>query len=76
MHGLTDDTTDYAWADLFTTWYVLVDEAYHALRAHHGRVRQRGPAPTLGASEVIPVAMIADTFVHGKDEVCLAFVRQ
>jgi hypothetical protein len=76
MHGLTDYITEYAWADIFTTWYVLVDEAYHALVAHHGRLRQRGPAPTFADSEVITIALIADTFFHGKEELCLAFVRQ
>lgn len=76
MHGLTDYITDYAWTDIFTTWYVLVDEAYHAVVAQHGRLRQRGPAPTFGDSEVITIALIADTFFHGKEEVCLAFVRQ
>ncbi len=76
MNGLTDYITDYAWADIFTTWYVLVDDAYAALVAHHGRLRQRGPAPTFSDSEVITIALIADTFFHGKEELCLAFVRQ
>jgi len=76
MHGLTDYITAYAWADIFTTWYVLVDEAYHAVVAHHGRLRQRGPAPTFADSDVMTIALITDTFFHGKEEVCLAFVRQ
>lgn len=76
MHGLTDYITDYAWTDIFTTWYVLVDEAYHALVAHHGRLRQRGPVPTFGDSEVITIALIADTFFHGHEELCLSFIRQ
>ena len=61
MHGLTDYITDYAWADVFTTWYVLVDDAYHALIAHHGCSRQRGPSPTFSDSEVITFALITDT---------------
>lgn len=76
MHGLTDYITQYAWVDIFTTWYVLVDEAYHALVAQHGRLRQRGPTPTFADSEVITIALIAETFFHGHEELCLSFIRQ
>jgi len=55
---------------------VLVDEAYHALMAHHGRLRQRGPVPTFGDSEVITIALITETFFHGKEELCVRFIRQ
>jgi hypothetical protein len=54
---------------------VLVDDAYHALIAHHGRSWQRGPSPTFSDSEVITIALITDTFFHGKEALCLAFVR-
>ncbi len=76
MHGLTDYITNHAWVDIFTTWYVLVDDSYHAWVAHHGRLRQRGPAPTLSDSEVITIALIAETFFHGHEELCLSFIRQ
>jgi hypothetical protein len=76
MHGLTDYITDQPWVDVFTTWYVLVDTAYHAIIAETGRLRQRGPHPTFSDSEVMTVALIAETFFHGHEEWCLAFVRQ
>lgn len=76
MHGLTDYSTDDAWTDMVTTWYVLVDDADHALLPHHGRLRQRGPAPRFGDRDVITLALIADTFVHGHEEWCLSFIRQ
>ncbi len=76
MHGLTDDITDRAWVDIFTTWYVLVDDAYGALVAHVGRLRQRGPTPSFSDSEVITIALIAETFFHGNEELCLSFIRQ
>lgn len=76
MHGLTAYITDCAWADGFTPWYGLVDAAYQAVVAQHGRLRQRGPSPTFSDSEVITIALITDTFFHGKEELCLAFVRQ
>lgn len=76
MNGLTDYITERAWVDIFTTWYVLVDEAYHALVAHTGRLRQRGPAPECSDSEVSTIALITETFFHGKEELCLAFIHQ
>lgn len=76
MHGLTDSITTQPWVDIFTTWYVLVDDAYTALVAQVGRLRQRGPAPRFGDSEVLTIALIAETFFHGNEEVCLSFIRQ
>jgi hypothetical protein len=31
MHSLTDYITTQPWVDIFTTWYVLVDEAYQRM---------------------------------------------
>ena len=31
MIGLTDYITEYRWDDIFTIWYVLVDDAYQHL---------------------------------------------
>ncbi len=76
MHGLTDYITDWPWEDVFTIWYVLVDTAYQSLVTQTGPLRQRGPRPTFSDSEVITVALIAETFFHGHEELCLAFVRQ
>lgn len=76
MHGLTDYITTQSWVDIFTTWYVLVDDAYCALVTHLGRLRQRGPTPTCSDSEVITIALITETFFHGHEELCLSFIRQ
>jgi hypothetical protein len=76
MHGLTDYITAHPWVDVFTTWYVLVDTAYQAIIAETGQLRQRGPQPTFSDSEVITVALIAETFFHGHEELCLSFIRQ
>ena len=75
MRGLTDYITTQPWVDIFTTWYVLVDDAYQGLVTHMGRLRQRGPTPTFRNSEVITIALIADTFFHGNEELCLSFIR-
>jgi hypothetical protein len=76
MTGLTDFITDAAWEDIFTIWFVLVDEAYAALEQHFGAWRKRGPAPTFHDSEVITVALITDTFFHGHEALALSFLRQ
>ncbi len=43
MTGMTDFITTATWTDIFTIWFVLVDDAYHTLEARLGRWRTRGP---------------------------------
>src|SRR5437763_4936818 len=81
MTGLTNFITRYRWEDIFTVWFVLVDDAHIALQIHLGQWRprgwrRRGPAPAFADSEVITVALIADTFFGGDEEKTLSFVRQ
>jgi hypothetical protein len=76
MNGLTDYITQSPWEHVFITWYVLVDDAYQAIHSCGERWRQRGPAPHFSDSEVITVALITETFFHGNEELCLAFIRQ
>lgn len=75
MHGLTDYITECAWEDIFTVWFVLVDDSFQALYGQ-ARVRFSGPAPRLSDSEVITLSLICDTYFHGHEELGLAFVRQ
>ena len=76
MAGMTDCITDACWEDMWTLWFVLVDDAYHALEQHCGGWRRTGPAPVLHDSEVITIALIADTWFHGHEALALAFLRQ
>ena len=77
MIGLTDYITKCHWEDIFTIWFVLIDDAYqHLVRSHGRRLRQRGPEPTFSDSEVIVVAMIIETFFGGNEELGLAFLAQ
>jgi len=76
MTGRTDFITDACWVDVWTIWFVLVDDAYQALERHYGKWRQRGPDPTFSDSEVITVALIIDTWFHGHEALGLAFLRQ
>lgn len=75
MRGLTDYITECDWTDVFTVWFVLVDDCYFALYAHQ-RLRRSGPVPHFSDSEVITLSLICDTFFHGDEELGLAFVRQ
>ena len=76
MTGRTDFITDAPWEDVWLLWYVLVDDAYHALEQHFGPWRTRGPQPTFSDSEVITVALIIDTWWHGHEALGLAFLRR
>jgi hypothetical protein len=76
MTGLTDFITHYRWQDIFTVWYVLVDDAFKVLHTRFGEWRTRGERPLFSDSEVITVALIADTFFGGDEHKTLSFVRQ
>lgn len=77
MIGLTDYITEHCWEDIFTIWYVLIDDAYqHLIHCRGQRIRQRGPEPTFSDSEVMTVALIIETFFGGDEELGLAFLRQ
>jgi len=75
MNGLTDYITSGRWEEIFTIWYVFIDDAYQALERQYGGWRRAGPEPTFSDSEVITLALICDTFFHGDEELCLCFVR-
>lgn len=76
MMGLTDFITEANWKDIFTIWFVLIDDAYQALERQHGGWRRRGPKPAFSDSEVVTVALVIDTFFHGHEALGLAFLRQ
>jgi len=75
MNGLTNYITSGRWEDIFTIWYVHVDDAYKDLEHQYGAWRRAGPEPEFSDSEVITIALICDTFFHGDEELCLCFVR-
>lgn len=75
MTGMTDFITTARWSDIFTIWFVLVDDAYRALEAELGKCRSRGPAPQFSDTEVLTVALIAETYFNGHEEKTLSFIR-
>jgi hypothetical protein len=76
MAGRTDFITQARWEDVWTIWYTLVDDAYHALEQHYGAWRRTGPHPTFSDSEAITVGLIIDTWFGGHEALGLAFLRQ
>lgn len=76
MTGLTDFITEARWSDVFTVWYVVVDDVYKALERRRGKWRHTGPAPRFSDSEVITLALIIDTYFDGDEELGLCFIRQ
>lgn len=76
MEGLTDFITQYRWEDIFTVWFVVIDDAHQALQEHFGPWRKRGTPPAFSDSEVITVALIADTFFAGREDKTISFIRQ
>jgi len=77
MNGLTNYITERPWADIVTTWFVLVDDAYQRVIAERGHpLRPSGPEPAFSDSEVITVSLIIETFFQGHEEVGYAFVSQ
>jgi hypothetical protein len=75
MRGLTDYITQCHWADVFTVWFVIVDDSYQVLYGQQ-RLRARGPAPAFTDSEVITLSLVCDTYFHGNEELMLSFIRQ
>jgi hypothetical protein len=77
MNSLTNYITEQSWEDSITTWYVLIENAYHRYIAKRGRpLRSRGPAPKLTDSEVITIGLIIEVFFQGHEEIGYAFVCQ
>lgn len=77
MNGLTDYITQWPWADIVTTWFALVDDAYNRVVTQRGHpFRASGPEPTFCDSEVITVSLIIETFFQGHEDVGYAFVAQ
>jgi len=77
MTGLTDYITKSKWEDIFTIWFVLIDDAYqHTINCLGRRLRRRGPEADFSDSEVITVGLIIETFFHGHEDLGLACLRQ
>ena len=78
MKGLNDYITQSTWSDILTVSYVLIDDAYQRISPHVRLRRLFAPHGTaeFSDSEVITLALFAETIFHGDEEKTLHFIRQ
>jgi hypothetical protein len=75
MPSIRECITKYAWEDIFTTVFVLVDDMYRGLPIEVCPVRRRGREPRFTDSEVITVTFVAEFFFGGDEKMTLAFIK-
>jgi len=78
MKGLIDYITQAAWSDILTVKYVLVDDSYQQIDPALWPNRKFAPQgmPEFSDSEVIIIALFAETIFHGDEDKTLHFIRQ
>jgi hypothetical protein len=78
MKGLTEYITHSAWSDILTVSYVLVDDRYQVVSPGLRSQRKFAPqgTPEFSDSEVITIALFAETIFNGDEDKTLHFIRQ
>lgn len=78
MKGLTEYITQSAWSDILTVSYVLVDDGYQEINPRWRPQRKFAPqgTPEFSDSEVITIALFAETIFNGDEDKTLHFIRQ
>jgi len=78
MKGLTEYITQSAWCDILTVEFVLVDDSYQQMDPSLRPNRKFAPqgTPQFSDSEVITIALFAETVFNGDEDKTLHFIRQ
>lgn len=78
MKGLTNYITESAWSDILTVNFVLIDDSYQRIDLSLRPNRKYAPqgTPEFSDSEVITIALFAETVFHGDEDKSLHFIRQ
>ena len=78
MKGLTNYITQSAWKDILTVKYILIDDSYQQINPALWLKRKFAPrgTPEFSDSEVITIAMFAETIFNGDEDKTLHFIRQ
>lgn len=78
MKGLTDYITRSPWGDILTVSYVYVDDGYKTIDPDLRPQRKYAPqgTPEFSDSEVITIALFAETVFAGDEDKTLHFIRQ
>lgn len=78
MKGLTNYITQSTWKDILTVQYILIDDSYQQIDPTLWPKRKFAPqgTPEFSDSEVITIAMFAETVFDGDEDKTLHFIRQ
>ena len=78
MKGLTNYITQSTWKDILTVQYILIDDSYQQSDPALWPKRKFAPqgTPEFSDSEVITIAMFAETIFDGDEDKTLHFIRQ
>ncbi len=76
MKGLTDYLTEQSWEDTTIATYLLVSERLLLAMQRAGFIRTRGPEPDYDDAQIITLALAADFWFGGDEELTLHFFRQ
>jgi len=75
MPSIRECITEYAWEDIITVAFVLIDDAHRDLPAEARFRRKRGCDPAFSDSEVITITFLCEFLFGGNETMTLAFVN-
>jgi hypothetical protein len=76
MKGLTDYLTTQPWEDTIIATYLRVAQSLQTAYQLSGFVRSRGPDPDYDDAQILTIALIAEFWFAGHEELALHFLRQ
>ncbi len=76
MKGLTDYLTEQPWEDTIIATYLIVAQQLPLAYQVSGFARTRGPDPDYDDVQIITIALIAEFWFGGHEELALHFLRQ
>jgi hypothetical protein len=76
MNGLTDYLTEQLWEDTIIATYLIVSDHLSCAYQVSGFARTRGPDPAYDDAQIITIALVAEFWFAGHEELALHFLRQ
>lgn len=76
MKGLTNYLTEQPWEDTIIATYLLVSNCLVTAYQVSGFARSRRPDPTYDDAQIITIALVAEFWFAGNEELTLHFLRQ
>jgi hypothetical protein len=75
MPSIRQCITEYAWEDIITTAFVLIDDAYPNLPTEVKPTRKRGREPVFSDSEVMTVTYLCEYLFDGDEKRTISFLN-